>query len=342
MKRVILLAGGLACLATGLLACPPAATSPVKPPVAASCRESDGPRDCKPPFEIGGHQGGFLEGDGLERAHFTVPAGAFPPPPGTKLAPQLTCGTKSTMFLSVLGCAPVPEVHGPGAFACQVDVIAPPAGGANLVPALPNLCATVLGGRLADPDPTHHRGVTLVRGFWDGTGAWHDEPNTVTLSCDATGNDAGNEQFIEADGAITKCLRQFQINPQLFGDAFLACIRMARADYCGDGHPHTYAGTEVGVATPQSPMTSAECKDGRCFEASWSKDGAVCIARPRWTGDSMDNAACSDQFTQNGAMMCRGAPAAGVVFSRSKQYLCRQPRPIACSGPDLDPVCALN
>src|SRR6185436_14625041 len=98
-----------------------------------------------------------------------------------------------------------------------------------------------------------HDSVTLF-------GSWHDEPNSVSLSCDAAANDEGTEQFVQADGAITKCLRSFQISPQLFGDAFLACIRMVRADYCGDGHPHTYAGTEVGVATPQSPMTSAECK----------------------------------------------------------------------------------
>ena len=335
MKRVALLGGCLACLVPGLLAaCPPT----VQPALTTSCRESDGPAQCKPPFEIGSHQGGFLEGEGLERMHFTVPAGAFPPPPGTKLVPQQTCGAKSAVVLAVLGCAPFPEVHGVGAYACQVDVSPPPTG---LVPAPPRICVTTLSGRVADPDPSHHRGVTVVRGFWDGTGAWHDEPNTVTLSCDAAGNDPGVEQFVTADGAITKCMRAFRINPQLFGDAFLACIRMVRADYCGDGHPHTYTGTEVGVGTPQSPMTASECKDGRCFEASWSRDGAVCLARPRWTGTGMDFAACRDQFTPNGTLQCRGDPALGVVFSRSKQYVCKQLAPTACPGPDLDPVCAI-
>jgi hypothetical protein len=333
MKRVMYLAGGLAC---GVLAgCPPT----VKQPVVTSCRESDGPKECKPPLGLGGHQGGFLEGDGLERLHFTIPAGAFPPPPGTQLAAEQTCGGKSKLFLSVLGCTPVPEAGGPGAFACRVDVIAPPGGAANVVPPLTPICATRLGSTFSDPDPTHHRGVTMVRGLWDGAGAWHDEPNTVTLSCDAAGNAPKVEQFVEADGAITKCLRQFQINPQLFGDAFLACIRMARADYCGDGHPRTYAGTEIGVATPLSPMTAAECRDGRCFEASWSKDGAICIARPRWTGKEMGFLACRDQFTPSGGMLCRGDPAQGVVFSRSQQYVCKQPLPVACSA-DLDPVCA--
>jgi hypothetical protein len=334
MKRVFL-ALGLAC---GLSAgCPPT----VKPAAVVSCRESDAPKDCKPPFGLGGHQGGYLEGDGLERLHFTLPAGVFPPPPGTQLAAKHACGLKSALFVSVLapGCVPVPEADGPGAFACQVDVIAPP-GAANVVPPLQQICVTQIGGRLADPDPTHHRGVTMVRGLWDATGAWHDEPNTVTLSCDAAGNAPDAEQFVQADGAITKCMRQFRINPQQFSDAFLACIRMARADYCGDGHPHTYDGTEVGVATPLSPMTAAECTDGRCFEASWSKDGAICVARPRWTGKGMDFFACRDQFTPNGGLQCRGDPARGVVFSRSKQYVCKQPLPTACTAADLDPVCA--
>jgi hypothetical protein len=333
MKCLMFLAGGLACVfSTG---CQPT----VKPPAVASCRESDGPKECKPPFGIGGHQGGFLEGEGLERLHFTIPAGAFPPPPGTQLASEQACGLKSALFVKVLDCAPVPEAPGPGAFACQVDVVAPPSSAANVVPPLTPICRTVLGNRVADPDPTHHRGVTMVRGLWDGTGAWHDEPNTITLSCDAAGNDPTVEQFVEADGAITKCMRQFQLNPQQFSDAFLACIRMARADYCGDGHPHTYDGTEISVATPQSPMTTAECRDGRCLEASWSKNGAVCIARTRWSGKGMDFAACRDQFKPTGALQCRDDPAQGVVFSRSAQYVCKQPRPIACTQ-DLDPVCA--
>jgi len=336
MKRVLLFAACLACLGPGLLtACPPTA----QPMIAPSCRESDGPALCKPPTEIGSHQGAFLEGEGLERMHFTIPAGAFPPPPGTKLVPQATCGARSGVTLSVLGCVPVTEPHGPGAYACQVDVDSSSSG---IIETPPRICVTTLGGRIADPDPSRHRGVTVVRGLWDGTGAWHDEPNSVTLSCDAAANDEGTEQFVQADGAITKCLRSFQISPQLFGDAFLACIRMVRADYCGDGHPHTYTGTEVGVATPQSPMTSSECKDGRCFEASWSRDGAVCVARPRWTGSGMDFAACRDQFTPSGALQCRADPRLSVVFSRSKQYVCGEPAPTACPGPDLDPVCRIR
>ncbi len=59
---------------------------------------------------------------------------------------------------------------------------------------------------------------------------------------------------------------------------FAACIRMMRADYCGDGRPHTRPGVQVdmwdraGVQTAQTSLP---------FEAAWGAEGAVCMKRPR-------------------------------------------------------------
>ena len=328
MKRAVLL---VCCL---LPACPPTSSNlPAAPP---TCRESDGPKECKPPLGIGGHQGGFLEGSGLERLHFVVPGGAYPPAAGTTLQAVEACGTDANLRVQVKACAPVIDVPGTSAFACAVDVV----GGtsAALVPALTPLCATTLGGQISDPDPTHHRGVIAVRGFWDATGAWQDAPKTITLSCDAASNKSGQQQFEFADGSITKCIRTWLLDPQHDTEAFLGCIRMARADYCGDGHTHTYGGTAVSLATPHSPMTAAECQDGLCFEASWNRNGAVCLARPRWTGTGMEIDACRQQFTQHGAFLCRGQPEQAIVFSRSAQHVCKKVQPVPCA-PDQDPVC---
>jgi hypothetical protein len=115
---------------------------------------------------------------------------------------------------------------------------------------------------------------------------------------------------------------------------------MARADYCGDGQPHTIDGTEVGVSTPRDPMKPSDCSDGRCFEASWSRTGAVCIARPRWLGDGMGFDACQDQFSPAGALSCRGNPDQAVVFSRSTRHACHELDTNSCgSERDKDPVC---
>ena len=59
-----------------------------------------------------------------------------------------------------------------------------------------------------------------------------------------------------------------------------ACTRMMRADYCGDGTPHTRNGTLINVGDrlginpfdPEPPLT---------FEAAWGVDGAVCVRHVR-------------------------------------------------------------
>jgi hypothetical protein len=333
LKRVPLLA---CCLLT---ACP----GP-KAPDRGVCRESVAPKECVPPRGLGGHQGPYIEGRGLERLHFSVPGGAFPPAPGTLLKAVQTCGDGREPLIKVRSCTGVAELPGAtGVFACQVDVGNPSPVVTDNEPAAPGICKSHISPRHDDPDPLHHRGVTVVRGFWDATGAWQDEPGMVTLSCDANANSAGTQQFVEADGAVTKCARQFLLDPAAFPDAFQACIRMARADYCGDGHPHTFMGTGIGVGTPRNPITRADCSDGGCFEASWSKDGAVCVSRPRWTGPGMGLDACQGQFVARGALSCRADPSTAIIFSRSKVNVCNGHDDEAKScTPDADPVCTPN
>lgn len=321
-------------LAAGCSAAGP--VSPSQSQSLDSCRSSDPPASCINPisFEIGGPQGVFLEGAGLERLHFTALGkqlqGVFPPPPGTRLVPTVACGEQQRPPITVNACKPVsdsPNVR--GVFACQVDVQDGP-----------GICDNPIDPRRPDPDPTHHRGVTIVRGAWDNSGAWKDDGKTVTLSCDAAANP--NAQTEGADGAITKCARQWHIGPEASPNGFLACIRMARADYCGDGFPHTFPQTDVHVMTPVDPPTARDhfCSDPYCYEGSWSKDGAVCIARPRWNGDGMGFERCKDQFVQVGDQYCRGDSNAGVVFSRSLRFTCGQTGTSAC-GPEADPACVI-
>jgi hypothetical protein len=141
------------------------------------------------------------------------------------------------------------------------------------------------------------------------------------------------------DGSITKCIREFQLDPATQQDAFLACIRMARADYCGDGITHTFTGTEIRVSTPANPTLKTECTDGKCFEASWSKDGAVCIQHVRYDGPNSGFANCKDQFKLEGQLQCRAPAAQGIVVSHSRPRTCGHSSPGTCEF-DADPVCA--
>jgi hypothetical protein len=59
-----------------------------------------------------------------------------------------------------------------------------------------------------------------------------------------------------------------------------ACVHAARADYGGDGTSHTRDGTVIAMCD-RLGRKPCDHNRRRAFEAAWSADGAVCVARPR-------------------------------------------------------------
>jgi len=304
-------------LFVGLTACGSQTAAPcVGVPTSQSCRESETPASCEV-VECGngacpgrgGPQGPVLEGPGLERLHFTAantpPRTPFSLDPGTKLTAQTACGADPLPRITIIACSATG-----GLASCTVSVD-DDRGICGLSRAM-----------------TKSWRVVAVRGFWDSSGAWQDAPDVITLSCDAGGH----------GGALVKCS---QFDPVTRRDAFLACVRMQRADYCGDGHPHTVSGTEIFEREASETMTPEQCADGRCFEASWSKDGAVCIARTRWLGAGMGFDACADQFTASAVpgVVCRARPETALLFSRSAVQECGRAGSRPCTS-DTDPMCS--
>lgn len=92
-------------------------------------------------------------------------------------------------------------------------------------------------------------------------------------------------QLVCSAGAAGKCLR---FGYTYWGEAdggsglerYRACIRMVRADYCGDGRATTRNGMQIdifdddGIREPD-PVTPLP------FEAGWTSRGAVCVNHPR-------------------------------------------------------------
>lgn len=59
-----------------------------------------------------------------------------------------------------------------------------------------------------------------------------------------------------------------------------ACTRLVRADYCGDGVPHTRNGTSINVWDNMGVQAPASTDWD--MEAEWTTDGARCIRHTRW------------------------------------------------------------
>lgn len=97
-------------------------------------------------------------------------------------------------------------------------------------------------------------------------------PGTFTLACTA--------------GARGKCIR-YGYPPWLkmpngtdLAPYHAACVRMMRADYCGDGTPHTVPGLQVQMIDTAGVNTGRGVLYGE-FEAVWGTEGALCIAKAR-------------------------------------------------------------
>ncbi|MDQ3266054.1 MAG: ADYC domain-containing protein [Myxococcota bacterium] len=117
-----------------------------------------------------------------------------------------------------------------------------------------------------------------IAAVWDAGARRVELPGAVTFACTA--------------GAIGKCYRwgyrPWLAHPdgaQVMKDAHQTCTRLTRADYCGDGRPHTQTGTRIMVwdtLTEPGPFQTYARVEGNHFEAAWNTEGAVCLSHPRW------------------------------------------------------------
>ncbi len=166
---------------------------------------------------------------------------------------------------------------------------------------------------LCEPDPEGRRLGMPLAGRSDAAGM---------LSAVA----AGEFELVCSAGAQGKCAR-FGYAPwraapsgRPMRDWYNACVRMLRADYCGDGRPHTRDGTaidvydHIGVQTPSADPAMR-------FEAAWGPAGALCVARTRVPEivdlDGLAHA-CPRLAGRLGPAVCTDGDVDGLVFNRSR------------------------
>ena len=100
-----------------------------------------------------------------------------------------------------------------------------------------------------------------VPGTWNfQTGAWSDSSAQFSFAC--------------RHASIAKCI-EFGYKPWLgYADHQHACVRMLRADYCGDGTPHTVNGTPINLYDHAGVQADTESWP---VDAEWTPDGARCF-----------------------------------------------------------------
>ena len=149
------------------------------------------------------------------------------------------------------------------------------------------------------PDP-NNKAVLLHDFRIDGTDAPVCGPNPEGnhVGFPLAGRSAPGGHFLETNadvfelictsGALGKCVR-FGYHPwekapdgKPMRDYFDACVRMVRADYCGDGHSWTRDGTAIDMWDDRGIQKQDTQADPTfSFEAGWKPAGAVCVARTR-------------------------------------------------------------
>ena len=123
------------------------------------------------------------------------------------------------------------------------------------------------------PDPDGRRLGFPLAGAFSADGTYRPAPGKLLITC--TG------------GAEGKCVR-FGYRPWghtpdgvSLAPYYQACVRMVRADYCGDGVGHTRNGTPVDIFD-RIGIQRDEVAEGMTLEAAWGPEGAVCVSHTRF------------------------------------------------------------
>ncbi len=173
-----------------------------------------------------------------------------------------------------------------------------------------------------DPTGTGNSFLYTLEQNVDGAGNWQPacpadaDGQTVAIPLTATWDEHGNRvesstqfTFGCTTGVIAKCYR-WGYRPWVTGYGDLvsthwACTRMARADYCGTGEPHTHDGTPIYLwdnLPPPGPIWSqGPTPPLVVFEAGWDTGGAVCLSHARWLlGGELVALGCPDRLIAPG------------------------------------------
>jgi hypothetical protein len=190
-----------------------------------------------------------------------------------------------------------------------------------------------------DPTATGNTFLYTLEQWVDDTASWQPacSPDTdgrnVAIPLAAVWDEHGDRSESSAmftfgctTGVIAKCYR-WGYRPWVTGYGDLTtmhqtCTRLARADYCGNGMPHTHDGTLINVWDTLPPPGPIQKHGGllpplgMMFEAGWDTGGAVCLSHARWLLDDGGLLAslCPDRLVPPGLLGATVCDTAAAVL----------------------------
>jgi len=125
---------------------------------------------------------------------------------------------------------------------------------------------------ICKPDPDGLQMGFPLAGYWNAEGAHIQSDTEYSITC--------------TSGVIGKCVRfgyfpwKKSAQGQSLWKIHQACTRMLRADYCGNGNPHTRNGTLIELFDRVGIQRDTKEPD-LSFEAAWNENGATCLKKTR-------------------------------------------------------------
>jgi hypothetical protein len=122
--------------------------------------------------------------------------------------------------------------------------------------------------------PNQDGRAVFYSGYLDRDLRYVADPTRFSISC--------------MSGVEAKCLRwgylpwrRSPIGDQSLAPYFETCLRLARADYCGEGEATTREGTAIDAYDTVGIMQRTPNLPDFAFEAGWTPEGAVCAHHAR-------------------------------------------------------------
>jgi len=131
-----------------------------------------------------------------------------------------------------------------------------------------------------------------LHGIWDlgagtTTGGDHiDSPGMITFGCATSALAKCVTLGYKPWKSVQECSSKTSCQARSLRPFHQACTRMLRADYCGDGTPHTLSNVPVNVWDNVQIQKQAKVGNDWKLEAEWTSEGSACIKDLRYNPHS--------------------------------------------------------